>query len=183
VTITKRNLKKELGELYAPPVNGVVRVEVPPLSYLMINGQGDPNTSAEYADAVASLFSVAYAIKFAVKRGPLAVDYGVMPLEGLWWADDMSAFTANAKSQWKWTMIIMQPDLVTRELVEDALTAARGKKDLAARSASATSSLMKASAPRPCTAGRSPRRSPRSTAFTTSSANAAPPGDATTRST
>lgn len=132
MTITKRNLKKELGELYAPPVNGVVRVEVPPLSYLMINGQGDPNTSAEYADAVASLFSVAYAIKFAVKRGPLAVDYGVMPLEGLWWADDMSAFTANAKSQWKWTMIIMQPDLVTRELVEDALTAARGKKDLAA---------------------------------------------------
>jgi hypothetical protein len=128
----KRDLKKELGELYAPPANGVVRVEVPPLSYLMIDGQGDPNTSAEYADAVESLFSVAYAIKFAVKRGPLAVDYGVMPLEGLWWADDMSAFTANAKSQWKWTMIITQPDFVTRDLVEEALTGVRRKKDLAA---------------------------------------------------
>ena len=132
MSMTKRDLKRELKELYSAPAKAVVRVEVPPLSYLMVDGQGDPNTSAAYANAVESLFSVAYAVKFAVKRGPSAVDYGVMPLEGLWWADDMSAFTVDAKAQWKWTMMIMQPDLVTPELVEDAISTVRRKKGLAA---------------------------------------------------
>ncbi len=51
-----------------------MRVEVPPLRYLMIDGEGGPNTSKDYAEAVESLFSVAYAIKFAIKRGPEKVD-------------------------------------------------------------------------------------------------------------
>jgi hypothetical protein len=130
--MTKLDLKKKFKELYTAPADAVVRVDVPPLSYLMLDGKGDPNTSAEYATAVESLFSVAYVIKFAVKRGPSATDYGVMPLEGLWWADDMSRFTIDEKAAWKWTMMIMQPEIVTHDLVEKAITEVGRKKDLSA---------------------------------------------------
>ncbi len=127
--MTKIDYKKELGELYkvSPTVPAVV--EVPPLNYLMIDGEGDPNTSQAYADAVATLYTVAYTIKFAIKKGPVAVDYGVMPLEGLWWADDMRVFDAGDKSAWKWTMMILQPPIVTAEQVADGIDAARRKKN------------------------------------------------------
>jgi hypothetical protein len=55
-----------------------------------------------------------------------------MPLEGLWWADDMSRFSVDDKSSWKWTLMIMQPELVTRPRVEDAIAEVLRKKRLAA---------------------------------------------------
>ncbi|QDP94704.1 hypothetical protein FOE78_01145 [Microlunatus elymi] len=101
-------------------------VEVPPLQYLMIDGHGDPNTSAAYAGAIATLFPVAYAVKFASRTG-LGRDYVVPPLEALWWADDLSVFTsARDKSRWSWTAMIMVPDWIDAELYEAAVaTAAR----------------------------------------------------------
>lgn len=129
--MTKLDYKKSLKELYAPPSKSVVRVVIPPLRYLMIDGQGDPNTSPDYQRAIECLYSVAYTIKFAVKRGPKGTDYGVMPLEGLWWADDMATFSVKRKSDWKWTMMIMQPGVVERETVEAALGEVRRKKQLA----------------------------------------------------
>jgi hypothetical protein len=84
-------------------------VQVPDLRYLMIDGQGDPNTPA-FAAAVEALYPVAYKMKFASKRD-LGRDYVVMPLEGLWWAEDMDAFTsARDKSRWDWTLMIMVPN-------------------------------------------------------------------------
>ena len=81
-------------------------LEVPPLDYLMVDGHGDPNTAPEYADAIGTLYPVAYAIKFASKR-QLGRDYVVPPLEALWWAPDMAAFTtARDKSRWDWTVMI-----------------------------------------------------------------------------
>jgi hypothetical protein len=126
------DLRKELGSLYRPPKHEVVEVEVPPLRYLMIDGQGDPNTSEVYADAVEALFSVSYAVKFMIKKGEQGIDYRVMPLEGLWWADDMAAFTVRAKSSWKWTMMILQPDFVADDVIADARSKVRAKKDLPA---------------------------------------------------
>jgi len=67
-----------------------------------------------------------------VKRGPKAIDYGVLPLEGLWWSDDMSTFTAGDKSKWKWTLMIMQPRYITRDLVETAIVEVKKKKNPAA---------------------------------------------------
>lgn len=122
-----RDLKKELKALYQPSSKTVEEVDVPPLHFLMIDGEGDPNTSPDYAAAVEALFTVSYALKFLVKKGPLAIDYGVMPLEGLWWADDMAAFSIGDKSRWKWTMMIMQPDFVTQDLVDQAIVSARKK--------------------------------------------------------
>ena len=90
-------------------------VQVPPLTFLCLDGHGDPNTSPAYASAVQALYSVSYAAKFAVKKagGP---DFKVSPLEGLCWAEEMSTFRAGDKSDWDWTMMIRQPDTVTGDL-------------------------------------------------------------------
>ena len=128
----KMDFKKELKHLYQAPAANPVLVEVPALNYLMVDGEGDPNTAPAYAEAIETLFAVSYSIKFMIKKGPSAVDYGVMPLEGLWWADDMSAFASKDKSSWKWTAMIMQPALVTAALVESAVAEVEKKKNPAA---------------------------------------------------
>ena len=104
-------------------------VDVPPLQYLMVDGHGDPNTAPEYAEALAALYPVAYGLKFASRR-ELDRDYVVPPLEALWWAEDMAAFTtARQKSQWDWTAMIMTPDWITAPLVAAAVSRAAGKAD------------------------------------------------------
>lgn len=128
----KIDLKKELKHLYRPSAKEVVEVDVPTMSYLMVDGEGDPNTAQAYSDAVETLFSVSYAVKFMVKKGESAIDYAVMPLEGLWWADDMSRFTTADKSNWKWTMMIMQPSFAAPEIIDGAIAAVKKKKNPAA---------------------------------------------------
>jgi hypothetical protein len=128
----KIDLKKDLKPLYQPAARDVVQVDVPRFQFLMIDGEGDPNTSPAYAQAVEALFSVSYSAKFMLKKGPLARDYAVMPLEGLWWADDLSAFTTHDKASWKWTMMIMQPSFVTPDLIEAAMAEVKRKKQLPA---------------------------------------------------
>jgi hypothetical protein len=113
----KFDLKKELKQLYKVSSKAVTQVTVPPLRYLMIDGKGDPNTSQEYAQSIEALFSVSYTAKFAVKKGVQKMDYAVMPLEGLWWADDWSVFVAGDKSKWNWTMMILQPSFVADKTI------------------------------------------------------------------
>ncbi|WP_137940281.1 GyrI-like domain-containing protein [Chitinivorax sp. B] len=126
----KIDLKKDLKHLYQPSAKDVVQVDVPKFNFLMSDGEGDPNTSQTYAEAVEALFSVSYTAKFMVKKGGQALDYAVMPLEGLWWADDMSAFVENDKSKWKWTMMMMQPSFVGGETIDAAIAEVRRKKSL-----------------------------------------------------
>ena len=100
---------------------------VPPIQYLMIDGHGDPNTSPVFSEAIEALYPVAYKLKFASKQ-ELGRDYTVMPLEGLWWSDDMATFTsARDKSQWDWTLMIMQPDWITAEMVAAAVAKVAAK--------------------------------------------------------
>jgi hypothetical protein len=120
--------------LYQPSAKEVVRVDVQTMNFLMVDGEGDPNTSQQFKDAVEVLYSLSYTLKFVVKKSPLAVDYSVMPLEGLWWADDMSTFTVEDKSKWKWTLMIMQPKYVAPELVDTAIAEVKKKKNLVALS-------------------------------------------------
>ncbi|NMD97114.1 hypothetical protein HF877_17205 [Rhodococcus sp. BL-253-APC-6A1W] len=96
-------------------------VDVPDMWYLMIDGVGDPNTSPAFADAIKSLYPVAFTLKFASKR-ELGRDYVVPPLEGLWWSEDMASFTsARDKSHWNWTLMVMVPEWIERDLVAAAL--------------------------------------------------------------
>lgn len=130
--MAKIDLKKDLKPLYQASAKAVVRVEIPALKYLMVDGKGDPNTSPLYGQAVEALFSVSYAAKFLLKKGPQALDYAVMPLEGLWWADNLTAFTANDRSQWMWTMMILQPPFVSDATVAEAIASIKKKKPLLA---------------------------------------------------
>ncbi len=126
----KIDLKKTLKDLYQVSAKEPAVVEVPPLRYLMVDGEGDPNTASAYAEAIEALFSVSYTAKFMVKKGPQAIDYGVMPLEGLWWSDDLSAFRTGAKDRWKWTAMILQPDFVSDEVIGAAIEEVRARKKL-----------------------------------------------------
>lgn len=122
----KLDLKRHHKALYNPPKGTFALVDVPPLTYVKLDGEGDPNSAEAYRTGVSWLYSVSYAMKFAVKA-QLGRDYVVGPLEALWWADDMSSFTARRKSDWRWTIMILQPDFVTSELFAAALDKA-GKK-------------------------------------------------------
>src|SRR5215813_9390398 len=112
----KTDFKKELKHLYQPSAKMVSVVDVPRMNFLSIDGSGNPNTAPEYALAVEALYAMAYALKFKVKKEKSGLDYAVMPLEGLWWAEDMNQFSVNHKEAWKWTMMIMQPEFVTAQL-------------------------------------------------------------------
>jgi hypothetical protein len=125
------DFKAQLRKFYKPSADAVELVDVPQMNFLMIDGQGDPNTAPEYQHAVEALFTVSYALKMQIKKSD-AVDYGVMPLEGLWWADDMSRFSVERKSEWKWTMMIHQPAQVTRKGFEKAYAEVKAKKEPAA---------------------------------------------------
>lgn len=126
VTVTtKIDYKRDLECYKAKPGTPEV-VTVPDLQYLMLDGHGDPNTPA-FADATATLYPVAYKLKFASRR-TLGRDYVVMPLEGLWRADDMEAFTdARDKTQWDWTLMTMVPDWITEDMVVDAVAQVAAK--------------------------------------------------------
>jgi hypothetical protein len=130
--VEKLDLRKQLKAFYQASATAVGEVDVPAFTFLMVDGQGDPDTSPAYAEAVEALFTVSYTAKFMVKKGPLQRDYAVMPLEGLWWADDSSAFVRGERAAWRWTMMIMQPDFVPRALLDEAITEAARKKALPA---------------------------------------------------
>ncbi len=123
----KVDLKKTLKELYSPSAKAPQTVIVPEMSFLMVDGHGDPNRSSEYATAVQTLYTLSYTLKFMVKKAGGA-DYSVMPLEGLWWSEDMSDFANANKSNWDWTAMIMQPEYVNAALVGEALKAVGAKK-------------------------------------------------------
>lgn len=125
----KIDLKSELRALYKPSARDVVEVDVPAFDFLMVDGQGNPNTSKEYKDAVAALYSVSYTIKFALKK-ERSLDYVVMPLEGLWWADDLTSFNRDEKDSWKWTMMIMQPPEVSEQMVQSAVASVHDRKGI-----------------------------------------------------
>lgn len=128
----KLDLKKQWKQLYEVKQGAIVAVDVPPLTYLMVDGQGDPNTSKAFQEAVEALYALSYTLKFTLKKSPRDLSYGVMPLEGLWWADDPRAFYEAKKSTWKWTAMIVQPEFITRAQVDEAFDQVRKKKNPAA---------------------------------------------------
>ena len=126
----KIDFKKTLKHLYIPPANQFTLVDVPPMNYLMIDGHGDPNTAPEFQENTEALYTLAYTIKFALK--PAGVDFVVPPSEGLWWMDDMSQFSLAVKERWDWTLMMLQPEVVTQEVFTGAVQQALRKKALPA---------------------------------------------------
>jgi len=125
----KIDLKKELKHLFKASTKKATTIEVPAMNFLMIDGAGDPNTSRDFQEAIEALYGASYTAKFNLKKSGEGPDYAVMPLEGLWWTDDMGRFSMDHRDIWKWTLMIMQPDFVTKEVVNRAMDDLRKKKN------------------------------------------------------
>jgi hypothetical protein len=123
------DLIKHFQQFYQQPKNKISLVHLPRMNFLMIDGSGSPNNNPDYSDAVGALYAVAYSLKFTVKKGPLQIDYKVMPLEGLWWAEDMVEFSLEDRGNWLWRMMILQPDFISAEMVSQAVAEVRKKKN------------------------------------------------------
>lgn len=127
--MAKIDLQKDLKPLYTASLREISLVNAPRLHFLMLDGHGDPNTAPQFQEATETLFRLSYTLKFMVKKAQ-GLDYAVMPLEGLWWADDPTAFMSGDKGQWRWTLLILQPEFITPELVDTAKVEAGKKKNL-----------------------------------------------------
>ena len=121
------DLKKELKEFYSPTTKDVTIVDVPEMNFIMIDGQGAPE-SLQFQQSIEALYPIAYTIKFDKKKD--GIDYPVMALEGLWWAEDMSDFDPEKgdRNKWLWTLMIMQPDVVAAADIETARESSSKKK-------------------------------------------------------
>lgn len=126
--MAKLDYIKDFKTLYNPSVKEASMVETPDMNFLMIDGAGDPNTAVEFKEAVEALYGAAYTLKFSIKKagGP---EYSVAPLEGLWWMEDMNQFSMDNKDAWLWTVMIPQPDFVTRAQVDTAIADLKKKKN------------------------------------------------------
>lgn len=128
------DFKKTEKALYSPGTKPEI-VDVPPMTFIMVDGKGDPNTSEAYASAINVLYGLSYTIKMSKKSGTEPsgyFDYVVPPLEGLWSHADANFKGAGAviadKNQLIWTSMIRQPDFVTQDAFEAAKEALAKKK-------------------------------------------------------
>jgi len=101
-------------------------VQASAMQFLMVDGVGDPNVSAEFADAVSVLYGIAYGIKFGRKKIGQEPDFSLGPLEALW--SDSDLLRMPDKSRWGWTAMLWLPDFVTPESVRDRVAELKQKK-------------------------------------------------------
>jgi hypothetical protein len=126
------DLKKQYKSLYQPSAKKVEIVQVPRLQFAKIDGAiekgSEPGRSPSFAEATQALYSISYTLKFMLKkRKTNAIDYPVMALEGLWWVED-GVFDITVKDNWFYTLMILQPDVITEEVFAEGLEQVRKKK-------------------------------------------------------
>ena len=124
---SKIDLKKALKPFFSAPTGEFEEIELPAVSYLMIDGKGSPGDSPAYLTALQTLYPAAYALKFFSKQ-QLGRDYVVPPLEGLWWSEKRDAFAAGRRDEWQWTMMIMVPDWIRQEQFAEVMCRLKSKK-------------------------------------------------------
>jgi hypothetical protein len=123
----KRDLKKEFAAFYKPQAGRIEIVQVPPFPFLMIDGIDARPESPGFSEAISALFALSYKLKF-ISKLELGRDYSVMPLEGLWWADDMDDYTSGRKEAWRWTLMIHQPGWIDSDILSRSVDETLKKK-------------------------------------------------------
>ena len=127
------DFKKEYKEFYLPK-NQPSIVTVPPMNYIAVRGQGDPNQEdGVYKQAIGLLYGIAFTIKMS-KKGDHRIegyfDYVVPPLEGFWWQDGVTGIDYTHKERFRWFSVIRLPDFVTKEDFDWAVEEASRKKKM-----------------------------------------------------
>ena len=126
------DLKKELKHLYQPSVKKPEILKVPKMQFAMIDGAiekgKEPGNSPAFAEATQALYGISYTLKFMLKKRKTdPIDYPVMALEGLWWVED-GFFDIIVKDNWFYTLMILQPDIITKDVFAEGLEQVRKKK-------------------------------------------------------
>jgi hypothetical protein len=126
------DLKKELKAFYQPSAKKPEIIEVPRCQFAMIDGAiekgSEPGKSPSFAEATQAIYGIAYTLKFMLKKRKVdAVDYPVMALEGLWWVTD-GKFDITVKDNWHYTLMILQPDVITPALFAEGLAEVKRKR-------------------------------------------------------
>ena len=127
------DLRKQYKHLYQPSAKKIETIQVPRLQFAMVDGAIEkgqaPGTSPGFAEAIQALYGISYTLKFTLKkRKTNAIDYPVMALEGLLWLTEGDVFDINIKDNWSYTLMIMQPEVITQGLFEEAREGVRKKK-------------------------------------------------------
>lgn len=135
--VAKRDLRKELKHLYAPSAKAVEVVEVPAFQFAMVDGELEPGTppgdSTVFHNALQALYGISFTLKFMSKlRKENPIDYGVMALEGLWdfgGGGGGGEFEFDRTRPWRFTLMLLQPDHITRAMYKEALAKLKDKKE------------------------------------------------------
>lgn len=130
--MSKTDFKKTQKDWYQPSAKKAGLVTLPKMNFLMVDGEGAPENSTSFHQAIEALYGTAYTLKFMFKNQPRPggwFDYVVPPLEGLWWMKDDKPFDTGRPSDWRWTLMIMLPDFFTPAMVETAIGQLREKKN------------------------------------------------------
>ena len=123
--------KKEFKEFYMPASKPSI-VTVPPMNYIAVRGEGDPNAEdGAYKQAIGLLYGIAFTIKMS-KTGDHRIegyfDYVVPPLEGFWRQDGVQGIDYTHKERFQWISVIRLPDFVTKDDFDWAVAEAERRK-------------------------------------------------------
>jgi len=130
-TLEKVDYRKKYHEFYSPPSDQVQAVTIPPMQFAMIDGKGaaeGPEQSPEFQNAIGALYGVTFTLKIGRKKAGVAPDYTIGPLEGLWWMTDGGEFDMQRPADWRWTLMIFQPEFITANDFAEAVEALKAKK-------------------------------------------------------
>lgn len=124
----KTDFKKLFKAFYSPKPGKPEIVTMPPMQFLTVSGQGDPNTEQSFQDAIAALYGTVYGLKFTRKKEGIGPDFSVGALEGIWWTKTGKIFEKGQPADWLWTIMIWLPDYIAADDVEKQLEVLKTKK-------------------------------------------------------
>jgi hypothetical protein len=122
------DFKKVYKHLYSPSAGQPQLVTVPKMRFAMVDGQGDPNTSKDFHDAIGALYGTVYGLKFARKKANIEPDFTIGTLEGLWWNETGLKYAMGNKADWFWTVMIWLPDEVEQGEFDEFISELKQKK-------------------------------------------------------
>ena len=128
----KHEWRKQEKALYLPQRKPVV-INVPPLNFVTIAGEGNPN-SEHFTDYIGALYALTYAIKMTPKKMTTEpdgyYDYTVYPLEGVWDLNEEGRKNYDGtfdKDDLVFKLMIRQPDFVNESFYQEMLALTKKK--------------------------------------------------------
>jgi len=122
--------KKIEKTLYLPKTAPSI-IDVPEMTFIAVDGKGNPNTVAEYKTAMEIIYGLSYSIKMSKMGNSVPegyFEYVVPPLEGFWWSQDGGMVDYSDKDSFCWTSMIRQPEFVSLQVFEKAKISLAKKK-------------------------------------------------------